>query len=351
MGRTDGSPGQRFYLEHTPVVPRLPGEHLEIRYDDGTKDRWIEVSDFASSTPDDPHYTIDSMSGEVRLAPALPQVDGTIKHYGAIIPKNAMLVMRAYRYGGGRAGNVARGAINVLKTALPYIDRVENRQPAQGGLDGENLEDLKIRVPGHLRSLGRAVTAADYEYLTREAAPNQVGRVHCLQPPATMAGEVRLLVIPEVPYFQGFIAPESLRLSPEVRQQIVEFLDERRLLSTRLEVAEPTYHWVQTEVRFRPAAKRVPDTVRQAIEARLYEFLNPVSGGDDGQGWPFGRSLFASDIIALLLNVPGVDFVRSVKLFPVSYDRGEYMRASETDEVLVNADGVIVSFEHHVIIE
>jgi predicted phage baseplate assembly protein len=351
LGRSDGSPGQRFYLEHTPVVPRLPGEHLEVRYDDGTKERWIEVSDFASSTPEDRHYTIDSMSGEVRLAPALPQMDGTIKHYGAIIPKNAMLVMRAYRFGGGRAGNVARGSLNVLKTALPYVDRVGNRQPSLGGLDGESLEDLKVRAPGHLRSLGRAVTAADYEYLTHEAAPNQVERVYCLQPPATMAGEVRLLVIPEVPYFQGYIAPESLRLSPEVREQIVGFLDERRLLSTRLDVSEPTYHWVQTEVRFRPAAKQIPDTVRQAVEARLYEYLNPVRGGDDGHGWTFGRSLFVSDLIALILSVPGVDFVRSVKLFPVSYDRGEYQRAGETDEVLVNADGVIASFEHQVIIE
>jgi predicted phage baseplate assembly protein len=348
LGRSDGSPGQRFYLEHTPVVPRQPGEHLVVRYEDGKVEHWTEVSDFASSGPEDKHYTLDSMTGELRLAPALPQQDGTIHRFGAVVPKQAVLVMRAYRYGGGRAGNVGKGALNVLKSSLPYVDRVENREAAQGGLDAESLEDLKLRVPGHLRSLGRAVTAADFEYLAHEAAPNEVGRVHCLQP--SNPGEVKLLVIPEVPYYQGYIAPESLRLPADVREQIRLFLDERRLLSTRLEVSEPQYHWVQTEVRLHPAMKSVPETVRKAVEGRLWDFLNPLTGGD-GQGWPFGRSLSASDIIAVLHSVPGVDFIRSVKLYPIMHDNGEFTRGGETQEIGVSPDGVIVSFEHNVIIE
>ncbi|MFN8375288.1 MAG: putative baseplate assembly protein [Anaerolineae bacterium] len=346
VGRSDGSPGQRFYLEHTPVMPRKPGEHLVVRYDDGREERWSEVSDFSSSNPDDRHYTIDSRSGEIRLPPALPQRDGSVRRYGSIVPKSAMVVMRGYRYGGGRAGNVASDTLKVLKTALPYVARVTNRQPAQGGLDAEHLDDTKMRVPSHLRSLGRAVTGSDFEYLAREAALGQVGRAYCLQSADVAPGEVHVLIIPQVPNMQGFIAPESLRLLPDVHERVVSYLDERRLLSTRLVVSEPQYVWVQTEVRFRPSYTADTDQVRRAIEMRLFEFLNPLTGGTDGNGWTFGRGLFVADIMAVLLAIPGVDFIRSVKLYPVVYDSGEFMRGNEVQEIEVPANGVIVSVEH-----
>src|SRR5690606_15596293 len=77
VGRSDGTPGQRFYLTHTPVVPREGGEYLAVRIDNDTEERWTEVSDFATSQPEDRHYTLDSRTGEIRLGPALPQRDGS----------------------------------------------------------------------------------------------------------------------------------------------------------------------------------------------------------------------------------------------------------------------------------
>lgn len=348
LGRSDGSPGQKFYLDHTPVVPRSNDEYLTVRTEDGREERWREVSDFASSTSTDRHYTIDSNTGEVRLGPALPQRDGTVRRYGAIPPKNALIIMHAYRFGGGQVGNVAAHTINVLKTAIPYISRVTNRVPAQGGMDIENLENSKLRVPGYLRALSRAVTASDYEYLAQEAAPGRAGRVYCLQPPLTNRGEVQVLVIPHIPRLRGFVSPESLELPADVRENIQAYLDERRLLATRLEVTAPAYQWVETEVRFRVSAHQDFEKVRQTVEAALYTFLNPLVGGSDGKGWPFGRDLFVSDVMAVLLTVPGVNFVRSVKLFPVRYEDRQFTRGSEAQEIPVPAHGVIVSYQHNI---
>ena len=78
-------------------------------------------------------------------------------------------------------GNVAAGAISVLKSSIPYVASVENRRAARGGVDGEDIENAKVRGPIRLRTRGRAVTAEDYEYLAREAAP-EVARVRALQP-------------------------------------------------------------------------------------------------------------------------------------------------------------------------
>ena len=348
LGRSDGTPGQRFYLTHLPVVPRQPGEYLIVRHDDGTEERWTEVPDFADSGPDDRHYTIDSMSGELRLAPALPQRDGSIKRYGMLVPKKSMLMMRAYRYGGGFGGNVASDALNVLKSALPYVERVSNRRAARGGLDAEDLHDAKVRVPGYLRSLGRAVTTADYEYLTHEAAPGQVSRVYCLQPQNGVAGEVQVLVVPQIPQLQRFIAPESLALSVELREQIEGYLDERRLLSTRLRVMEPNYTWVQTDVKIRASMRYEAEGVRERVIDRLFQFLHPLTGGEEGRGWNFGRSLLATDILPVIMDVPGVEFVRSVRLYTVQNNNGRFSQGNEAEELIVPEDGIIASYEHRV---
>jgi predicted phage baseplate assembly protein len=349
LGRSDGSPGQIFYLDHAPVVARTTDEYIIIRTTDGREQRWQEVGDFSTSTGTDRHYTIDSETGEVRFGPALPQPDGQVKRYGTLPPKDSLVIITGYRYGGGREGNVAARSINVLKSSIPYLSRVMNLRLAHGGLDAELLDNAKMRVPGHLRSLRRAVTSADYEYLAQQSAPGSVGRVYCLQPPLTNRGENRILVIPSIPVLTGFIAPESLELSTDVHDTIKAYLDERRLLSTQLEVTAPTYMWVETEVRFSTSQHFEFEQVKVAVENKLFDFVNPLIGSVDGKGWPFGRDLLVGDIMAILSTVPGVNFIRSVKLYPVTYENRQFIRGNEINEIAVPSDGLVVSYQHLVL--
>ena len=76
-------------------------------------------------------------------------------------------------------GNVSRGTLVILKSSIPYITRVQNRRPAEGGVDGEDIENAKVRGPIVLRTRDRAVTMEDFEQLGREAAP-EVARIHCV---------------------------------------------------------------------------------------------------------------------------------------------------------------------------
>lgn len=369
VGRSDGTPGQRFYLEHTPIVPRAPAkaEYLVVRglglgvdngesaESDSDQDQiWTEVPDFANSNEWDYHYTLDSLSGEIRLGPAMPQPNGEVKKYGVVPPKGAVLVMKQYRYGGGRNGNVKTHTITQRKNAVPYLEAVINHKPARGGRDAEYLDDAKLRVPGHMRSLERAVTAADYEYLAKQSTRG-VERAYCVHLPDTPPGFVQLLVIPSVPNQQGYIAPQSLELSKPAREQIEDYLDERRLVGTKLVVKTPNYHWVATRVHVSRTRNTSFDTVRQAVLERLYGFLNPLTGGQDGKGWPFGQSLLRSDISAELRAIPGIEQVRDVKLYAVREDGSPILneegKEEPLDEILVQLDGVIASLDHEVIDE
>src|SRR5439155_6150627 len=99
------------------------------------------ISDFAGSGPEDLHFTLDRVAGEIVLGPAVRRLEGALHQYGAIPPKGTQLRVREYRTGGGRQGNVGRGALNVLKSSIPYLAGVENRYPATGGVDVEDIEN------------------------------------------------------------------------------------------------------------------------------------------------------------------------------------------------------------------
>ena len=84
LGQSDGSPGQRFHLQVTPILKRQPSETLVVQVPEQPPDGWQEQRDFASSNAEDRHFTLDSVTGELRLGPAVRQPDGAIKLYGAV---------------------------------------------------------------------------------------------------------------------------------------------------------------------------------------------------------------------------------------------------------------------------
>lgn len=351
LGRSDGSAGQRYQLQVTPILPRGAGESLIVQVDSQSPEIWVERPDFADSGPDDKHYTLDGISGELRLGPAVRQPDGEIRLYGAIPPRGANLFFSGYRIGGGLEGNVQAGFLNTLKTAIPFVARVSNREPAAGGVDPEALEAAMMRVPAMLRSRDRAVTPADFEFLARQALPGAIGRVSCRQAikddhAASTAGRVFVLVIPRIVNPYGYIEPGQLDFSEADKATLTAYLDERRILTARLDVRQPAYQWAAVRIALGVAPGTDKAIVEREALLRLYRFLNPLVGGADGRGWPFGRDLFVSDIYQCLLGLPNVLFIRQVEIFAAQPDGGARGDAMEQLEVLTH--GVIASGIHEI---
>ncbi|MEM5775242.1 MAG: baseplate J/gp47 family protein, partial [Anaerolineaceae bacterium] len=235
---------------------------------------------------------------------------------------------------------------------IPYVARVNNRFDASGGLDAETLESAMMRTPQMLRSRERAVTEADFEFLAREALPAAISRVKCLQPTPGEAGrvipgQVYLLVIPCVAKPEGYLGEELLTLRKEDIALLSSYVDDRRLLTTKVDIRPPAYQWVSIKVQLRekPGARR-SDVERDAL-ARLYRYLNPVVGGNDGNGWPFGRDLFASDVYQALQGIQDVQFIRALEMRAAKPATGE--PAGEPMETLeLVAHGVIASGKHQI---
>lgn len=350
LGRSDGSPGQRFRLQGTPMLPPQAGETLLVFTGEPGRtepDEWREVPDFADSQPHDPHFMLDRIAGEVRLAPALRQQNGQVRLYGRVPPRGASLVFSRYRFGGGTEGNLGAGRLNTLKTAIPFVRKVCNRNEAQGGLDAETLDAAMMRMPQLLRTRDSAITAADYRTLARSAAPAYISRAECLAPEAGGSGNVTVLVLPRLPEVLGAITPGHLLLAEDVRRQVEAYLDARRLLTTRVEVRTPQYVWASVAVQLTLEPGHDRARVQAAVLERLHRLIHPLVGGPSGEGWPLGRNLYVGDVYQALLGIAGVRFIRNINLSAM----GDYGVVDETGqpEVSVPSDAVLVSGEHSVV--
>jgi len=380
LGESDGTPGQTFQLQGIPVLSRREDEYLLITPPGSVPQRWREVNDFADSTSQDLHYTIDSRTGMVQFGPVIrepaqlqqqtqlrknigatpeniPNPQEMERQYGAVPPRGSTIRMITYRTGGGRKGNVQRGTITIAKRAIPYVARVVNHTAACNGADAESLEDAVIRVPALLRTRDRAVTPEDFEALTLQAAGGAVVRVCCLPPTVGKdAGKVRLLVVPaanaDAIAREAGMEPELFNLSTQLRNQILAYLDQRRLLGVQVQLQTPEYVGVtvQTEVALEPEYNNPiaqPEILRKLVVA-LYRFLNPITGGLDGKGWTFGRPLYPSDIVNLFQQFSVVRYLGVVQLFELRYNGQIWERSLPQNPVIDPGPlGLICSWQNN----
>ncbi|MFF5403515.1 putative baseplate assembly protein [Streptomyces misionensis] len=346
LGTSEGVAGQSFRLGRPPVL--LDGEPplVEVSSADGWQ-RWEVVEHFGRSGPGDRHVRVDATTGEFLFPPALREPDGTLRLCGAVPEKGAHIRVTRYRTGGGPAGNVARGAISVLRSSVPYIARVVNREAARGGVDGETVENAKLRAPDALRMQERAVTAEDHEIIARQAAPS-VRRVRCL-PAGEGAGAVRVLVVPDAVADDGDrLRFEQLIPSDQVLAAITGSLDERRLIGTRLVVEPPVYQGVTVVARLATAPGDT-DRVRDAALAALFRYLNPLRGGPDGTGWPFGRPVQYGEVFGVLQRATGNALVEEIRLFAADPITGR--RGAPVDRIDVGPGALVFSYQHQVVVQ
>jgi predicted phage baseplate assembly protein len=102
--------------------------------------------------------------------------------------------------------------------------------------------------------------------------------------------------------------------SEGLRRAVAMHLARRRVIGTRVEVVGPSY----TEIAIRATVQPLPGAHADELRARLLSaldaFLDPLEGGPDGRGWPFGRDVYRSEILHVLDRTPGVDYVASLEI-------------------------------------
>ncbi len=345
----NGTPDQSVELPGAPVqvaslrIFTLAGSQCQ---------EWLPRNDFDSSRRRDRHFTVDPTAGTIRFG------DGERGR----TPDASARMLAKYRTTAADLGNLdvdnpPRPLVTtrresewngVATSALPapvllQLARiVTNFGPVAGGTAAEELEDTIARAAETLHAherlsdlaeaMGqdtldqieraqvlalwapeRGVNVLDIERLalavpgTRiaraRAWPNHHPALGCLR----AAGVVTVVIMPDA---------DSDR--PEPSQGLLafvrRFLDRRRIVCTRLEVVGPTYVPVSVIASIQARTGASGPRVEQSIRDRLEAFFDARHGGPNGLGWPFGRSVYRSEILACIDGVPGVDHVLELRL-------------------------------------
>ncbi|MGC2698426.1 MAG: putative baseplate assembly protein, partial [Candidatus Angelobacter sp.] len=209
----------------------------------------------------------------------------------------------AYRTGNGKAGNVGAGAIaNVVATAaIPLTGIVDIRNPlaAQGGADGETLDEVRNFAPWAFRTQERAVTAADYA---------TVAQLH----PEVLRAQATLRWTGS--WYTMFVTVEranGLPVDDTFRTTISNFLEQYRLAGYDVEIEAPIF--VPLDIAFTVCV--APGYFRSSVESALLDvFSNRVlPNGQAGFFYPnnftFGQPVYLSKVVATAMQVPGVNWV------------------------------------------
>ncbi|HEY7422856.1 MAG TPA: putative baseplate assembly protein, partial [Gemmataceae bacterium] len=191
VGISDGRPKQSFRLAQTPVFPNTL--RLTVQPVGKSASAWTLVPDFLGSGPNDAAYTVSLATGEIRFGDGIR---------GLVPPPGATIVAEQYRYGGGTAGNLGAGQIKAPLTNLVGLE-VQNKRPAVGGRDEQNLDELREQAPAQLRCRNRAVTRDDFRALAvqaggvarAEAFP--LGHPDFPDPAVKIPGVVSVVIVPD----------------------------------------------------------------------------------------------------------------------------------------------------------
>ena len=346
LGRATGQPGATLALAYRPVLPRRDGETVVVTHGEATSE-WAEVVDFAASGPDDRHIVWDEAQGLVEFGPAVAYPDGSVRQHGAVPPVGAVVAVRAYRHGGGRAGNVGERTITLLRHSIPFVSRVENLHAARGGVDAETPENVKRRGPLTLRSGERAVTTGDYERLALEAT-GQVARARCL-PPAAPGEPVRVLVVPRPERAADSFTIDDFQLDDALFATVAGYLDERRVIGASVELTAPYYLGVSVAALVRPSIGAAAPAVRNRVLDALYRHLSPVDGGSDGRGWPWGTTVTTASLVGLVSELEGVAAVDELFMFEVDLRNGVRL-GDAVDAVTLDDRTLVLGARHRVVV-
>jgi hypothetical protein len=340
VGHGTGGPGLTLQVRRPPVLHRSPDglelvvaveatpAELESREPAVTHNGrpyrvWREVNGFASVGGDPFVYVADRVAGTIMFAPEVRGVtevglDPTARPLAAV-PLQGREIRVWYRRGGGANGNLAAGALTVLKNRQPGLS-VVNRTPATGGRDTESLENALRRGPQQLHAVRRAVTARDIELIALSSS-GAVARARAFTAVElwrhAVPGSVEVLLVPSAPLDEraGISAPamESLHTA-DALDVVKSELDARSPMGTTRRLGWSRYKTVRVRTRVVVHRTENLDAARSRLIDRLRRTINPLGADSNSSGWAFGEPLRASHIYDTLLAERGVRYVDRLRL-------------------------------------
>jgi len=287
---------------------------LCIKERDGAWHSWWPTASLHTSGPANRVFIVDRERAQLRFGDGL---NGRLPVLAPAAPDGDNIRFR-YVVGGGSAGAVgpSPGSENDWQGPDGVVAR--NLTESLGGRGAETMEQARRRSAAALRAVTRAITRSDFEALALATPGVAVGRAHAAigrhpqHPCALVPGAVTVYLVPDVPredldsalIEDAFVAAPIP--DPGLLAAVRARLDAARLVTAEVFVSAPHYRAVRLHAVLRGDVHD-PSRLHQAIHQRLERFLDPLIGGDEGRGWPFGEPVRASVMLREVQAAVGTD--------------------------------------------
>ncbi|MCC2658957.1 MAG: putative baseplate assembly protein [Panacagrimonas sp.] len=305
------SDGRRMRLSQRPVLAgslRLTVNEGSIGADGARVQSWQEVEGLESYGPDDRVFELDESTGELQFGDGL---------HGALLPRGVRhVIAQQYQVATGDAGAVAAEQIKSLQSSVPFVTKVTNNLPASGGHDALSVDEASLLGPQLLRARNRAVAVADYELMSLSVPGADVSRAHAVG--GTHAGLDDARVPGTVSVY--LLGPRSVTTPPYPSQATLDAVA-RHLSGTlapagvEVVAAAPYFHEISVRATLVVAATADYGEVLRATLRELDAWFDPLTGGEDGRGWPFGGTIQHASLVRRVIGrVPGLTALGTLNL-------------------------------------
>jgi predicted phage baseplate assembly protein len=303
LGTSDGTANQEFSLFDVGVVDNS----LVVYVGQGIAfSPWRYVDSLVNSGPADLVFTTSL------------NTDGTTSiifgdGVNGYIPPVNQLISALYKVSTGLAGNVVANAIQEI-TFIPGSGNPEtlslvtatNEAAAFGGADGDSATQLRKKIKAAIVARKRAVTLADYEYLTLLVA--QVGKAKAV---GSVYSSITIYVQSQddgstTPGIGGGIPTSAWNV---ISGEVSNYLADKIPVGTTVTVQYPTYTPIYITVNLTVDSAYKQAAVKLAISKAL---LN-TGGLFSYEKNTFGRSIPTSSVISTIARIEGVDAVDLTK--------------------------------------
>ena len=268
---------------------------------------WHEVDRMEEAAGDERAFLVDYAGGAVVFG------DG---HHGRIPPDGPQeTILVRYVTCDGAYGNIGPGAILGFASRPEGAAWVTNHKPISGGADMETIDQAARRRAGELQAMDRIVTLEDVQRAVLSSNRN-ICRVKCTahvdryNRPAE--GKLAVAVLLRE-YRQGGELFDAV-----VRQARETLAQQASLLLTgggQVDLFEVRYVEIFVSVDAVIDDYNRYHETHQAICRRLAEFLDPITGNFNGQGWEIGQLPGRELIYNSVKTIRNIRWIRGLHLF------------------------------------
>lgn len=321
LGVGDGFPDQRFLVPAQGFMADGFRILVESLVTPGVFEVWEQREDFDRAGPEDRVFAADEETGEILFG----------NGWNGMVPEREIRIVECFCTRGS-AGNIKAG-----KEIFPE-GREESPciilEDGQGGSEGETMAQCETRAVREMKDPGRAVTEADYERLVQRTPGLRIQAVKVLKTGGEGNGPedhvVHVAVRPFCDMGEGV-------LSAAYRENILAFLEEKRLLGTRVSLCSPEYTeiGVYVEISAKPGYLKI----REQVEEEIRGFFKKLEG-------IFGPFISRGSLYARLDQLEGVKKIHMLSIEA----RGNRVARSIRGDVRLPPAGVLLLKEQECIV-